>query len=300
MSAHIRVSLGCFSAFSFLLAFALSAQGQDSTNPTETVCVRVSVSDPLNRLITGLKKEHFRIYEDKAEQTIASFSQQSVPMSVGIVWDVSRGRNGGENFEGAKAAVSRLLPSRNPEDEYFFINFSESAPIQAITGKMPPTAVQIDKSKIRIPLFDAVYMGLDRTKQGKHDKRALIIISDGEETYSQHKASEIRKFANESDVKIFGIAEQGRLPNAIQDIASITGGRILVPPRLALHQPLGELGYFIDLLLAELRNQYLLCYAPTNNKHDGTLRKIEVKLDPPPKLPKLIIHARKERYVPKN
>jgi Ca-activated chloride channel homolog len=300
MRATIRIPLGCFSTFSLFLVFALNAQSQVSTNPPETICVRVSVADPLNRFITGLEKEHFRICEDKAEQTIASFSQKAVPMSVGIIWDVSRSRNGSENYEGTKAAVSRLLPSRIPEDEYFLINFSESAPIQAITGKMPPTAVQIDKSKIRIPLFDAVYMGLDRINQSRHDKRALIIISDGEETYSQHKASEIRKQVTESDVQIYGIEEQGRFTNAIQDIASITGGRILFPSGDRFFRPQGDLNYYIDLLLAELRNQYLLCYTPTNNKHDGTLRKIKVKLDPPPKLPKLIILARKERYVPKN
>jgi Ca-activated chloride channel homolog len=288
-----RISFGCFSALLLFLVFALGAQNPNSTKPPETICVRIFVHDPLNRPVTGLEKEHFRIYEDKAEQTIASFSQQAEPMSFGIVWDVSRSRNRGEYFESAKAVVSRLLRSRGAENEYFLINFSESAPIQTIIGKMLPVEAQIDKSQKRIALFDAVYMGLDRISQSRHDKRALLIISDGEETYSRHKASEIRKFANESDVQIYGIMRPGPFTDAIQNIASVTGGRIFSPSQF-------ELDYYIDLLLSELRDQYLLCYTPTNDRHDGTWRKIEIKLDPPPKLPKLTFHAREERYAPKN
>jgi len=256
--------------------------------------VQVSVTDPLNRYVTGLEKERFRIYEDNAEQAIAGFSQKAVPMSVGIILDVSRSRYAGEYFERAKAAVWRFLRSWNQEDECFLINFSESAPIQPITAKMLPADVQIDNSKKRIPLYDAVYMGLDRINRGKHDKRALIIISDGEETYGQHKASEIRKNATESDVQVYGIGEMGRFPNAIQNMANITGGRCYFPNCLR------ELDYCIDLICAGLRSQYLLCYTPTNNKHDGKSRKIKIRVDPPPKFPKLTVHARKERYVPKN
>jgi Ca-activated chloride channel homolog len=293
MSALIR-SFSCFSALSLFLVFALGAQNSNSTKPPETVCVRIIVHDPLGRYVTGLSKESFRIYEDKAEQTIASFSQQEEPMSFGIVWDISRSKNRGESMESAKAAVSHLLRSRGAENECFFINFSESAPIQTIIGNMLPVEVQIDKSKKRIALFDAVYMGLDRISQSRHDKRALLVISDGEETYSQHKASEIRKYAMESDVQIYGIGEPGSLANTLQNIASSTGGSIYRP------NSFNELKYYIDHINDELRNQFLLCYTPTNNKHDGTWRKIEIKLDLPPKLPKLTFHAREGRYAPKN
>jgi Ca-activated chloride channel homolog len=293
MSAHIRISFTCFSALSLCLVSALGAQNQNSTNPTESACVRIIVHDPLHRYVTGLPKESFRLYEDKTEQTIASFNQKAEPMSFGIVWDVSRSRNRGESFESAKAAVSRLLRSLGAENEYYLINFGESAPIQTTSGKILPVEVQIDKSKKRIALFDAVYMGLDRISQSRYDKRALLIISDGEETYSQHKASEILEYANESDVQIYGIMKPGPFTKTIQNIASVTGGMIFSLSQF-------ELDYCIDLLLPGLRNQYLLCYMPTNNKHDGTWRKIEIKLDPPPKLPKLTFRAREGRYAPKN
>ena len=159
--------------------------------------------------------------------------------------------------------------------------------------------VLIDKSKKRIAFFDAVYMGLDQIHQSKHERRALIIISDGAETNGQHKESEIREYARKLDFQIFGImkydpGEPGASPNRVRNMVEITGGRLLMPSGFM------ELDYYIDLVHAELQNQYLLCYIPTNNRHDGKLRKIRVKLDPPPKLPALTVHARKERYAPKN
>ena len=116
MSVHINKFFSYFSAFSLCLAFALSAQSQNSTDQQETVCVRVSVSDRLNRFITSLEKKHFRIFEDNTEQTIACFnvSQKPAPMSVGIVWDVSRSRYGNENYERAKTMASKLLAPTKP------------------------------------------------------------------------------------------------------------------------------------------------------------------------------------------
>jgi Ca-activated chloride channel homolog len=306
MNAPIRTSFGLSCALLSVFVFTLHAQNHNSMNPPETVCVRAFVDDPLNRYIKGLKKEHFRIYEDKTMQTIASFSQQSVPMSLGLIWDVSRSRGGGKNYEVANTAVSMLLRSLNPEDECFLINFSESAQIQPVTSKMLPSDVQIDRSNKRIALFDAVYMGLDRVNQGRHDKKALIIVTDEEGPYGQHKASEILKYATESDVQVFGIiflpgqsefslgnSVRIELGYTIRNIANITGANYYISNG-------SELDFLIDLIHAEMLTQYQLCYTPTNNKHDGTRRKIEIKLDPPRGYPKLTVHARQERYAPKN
>ncbi len=305
MSAYIRISFCCFFAFSLCCSFALGTQNQNLKNPPETVCVGVSVSDPLNRIVTGLTIEHFRIYEDNTEQTIASISQKPAPMSIGIIWDVSRNGNGGGNFEIAKATVSKLLFPRAPnleferaENEYFLINFSESAPIQRISHEMLPIEVLIDKGNKRIPLFDSIYIGLYRLHQSKHDLRVLIVISDGVETDGLHNKSEIDEYARESDFRIYTImkndqAKQESFLSRIRNIVDITGGRAFFP------NSFNELDYYIDLIHTVLRSQYLLCYVPTNNKHDGTSRKIKIKLEKPPKLPLLNIHAREERYAPK-
>jgi hypothetical protein len=113
-----------------------------------------------------------------------------------------------------------------------------------------------------------------------------------------HKGS---KYAIETNIQIYGI---GPIPMAIKNIASTTGGTVYPPgsfnDRLYLPRIFNELGYYLDLIQAEWRNKYQLCYTPANNRHDGTLRKIKIKLETPPKLPKLTIRARKERYAQKN
>jgi Ca-activated chloride channel homolog len=211
MSAYVRLSFGCIVAFSLCLVFALQAQDQDqnSTNPSKTVSVRVSVSDPQARLIGGIKKERFRIYEDKIEQSITNFSSQSSPISLGLVWDISRSMK--DNAAKVKAAITRLLRSSNAEDEYFLITFSESAKIQPITVETLQSEAPIHKKETLTALRDAVYLGLDRINQSKHDQKALIIISDGEDNNSSYSRTQAQAFAEESDVLVYAIGEQGML-----------------------------------------------------------------------------------------
>jgi Ca-activated chloride channel family protein len=284
----------------------LNGQNQKPQSPplfkvgVETVFVKVSVTDPLNRYVTGLEKEHFRVYEDKVEQSISHFSQQMAPISVGIIFDVSGSMKDNDNIKKAKSAITRFLQSGNPEDEYFLITFNQrinlahgftdnSASVQNEVAFMKPGG--------RTALYDAVYMGLDQIKRGKNEKKALILITDGEDNSSRYSLTEVREFAKESDVQIYGIGEEGRLGygrGEIQNIVNLSGGRAFFPNNF------NELDYYIDLVHAELRNQYVLGYVPTNKVHDGKWRRIRVKLEAPQGLPKLIVHAREGYYAPKN
>jgi Ca-activated chloride channel family protein len=266
----------------------------------ETVFVKVSVTDPLNRYVTGLEKEYFEVYEDKVEQTITQFSQQSAPISVGLIFDVSASMKDNDNIKKAKSAITRFLQSGNPEDEYFLITFNQKTTlVQSFTAQS--SALQNDvafqKPGGRTAMYDAVYMGLDQIKSAKNEKKALIIITDGEDNSSRYSPSEVREFAKESDVQIYAIGEEGKLGygrSEIQNLVSMTGGRTFFPNNF------NELDYYIDLVHAELRTQYVLGYVPTNKTHDGKWRKIKVKLDAPEGLPKLIVHAKEGYYAPKD
>src|SRR5512139_1200632 len=92
----------------------------------ETVFVKVSVTDPLNRYVTGLEKEHFRVFEDKVEQTVIHFTQQAAPISVGIIFDVSGSMKDNANINSARSAIVRFLQSGNAEDEYFLVTFNQN------------------------------------------------------------------------------------------------------------------------------------------------------------------------------
>jgi len=295
-------------------ACSLDVSGQDArpadrTRPqdkplfrvgVETVFVKVSVTDPLNRYVTGLEKEHFKVFEDKVEQELTHFTQQSAPISVGILFDVSGSMKDNNNINAARNAIVRFLQAGNPEDEFFLVTFNQKTMLVTSFTHESSTIqneVAFKQPGGRTALYDAVYMGLDQIKSGKNEKKALILITDGEDNSSRYSPAEVREFAKESDVQIYGIGEEGKLGYGraeIQNIVALTGGRAFFPNNF------NELDYYIDLIHAELRNQYVLGYAPTNRNHDGKWRKIRVRLDPPEGLPKLIVHAKEGYYAPKS
>lgn len=305
MIARMRPSFWLVIA-SLCFAFNLSGQNKKPADrpifraEVETVFLKVLVTDPLNRCVTGLEKEHFRVYEDNIEQSISHFSQQTAPISVGIIFDVSGSMKDNNNIRKAKSAITRFLQNGNPEDEYFLITFNQTIKLlQSFTdqGSSLQNDVAFQKPGGQTALYDAVYMGLDQVQRGKNEKKALILITDGEDNSSRYSPAEVRDFARESDVQIYGIGEEGRLgygQSEIQNIVSITGGRAFFPNNF------NELDYYIDLVHAELRNQYVLGYAPTNRTHDGKWRRIRIKLEAPQGLPKLMVRTREGYYAPKS
>lgn len=305
MKSYIRAKIGIILAALWVCSVTLTAQSKKTSSPpvfkvdVETVFVKVSVTDPLNRYVTGLEKEHFKIYEDNVEQTVTYFSQQAAPISAGLIFDVSASMKDNNNIRKAKNAIARFLESGNAEDENFLITFNNKTNLaQDFTDQS--TSIQNDaafqKPGGTTALYDAVYMGLNKIKEGRREKKALIIITDGEDNSSRYSSGEIREFAKELDVQVYAIGEEGTLGTGryeIQNIVNLTGGRAFFPNNFS------ELDYYIDLIHAELRSQYVLGYNPTNKAHDGKWRRIKVKLDAPQGLPRLIVKAKEGYNAPK-
>jgi Ca-activated chloride channel family protein len=133
--------------------------------------------------------------------------------------------------------------------------------------------------------------------QAEYEKKALIVITDGEDNSSRYNYSEVRDFARELDVQLYAIGQQGKLgygQSVIQDLASMTGGRSFFTSSFA------ELDYYCDLVNTELRRQYVLGFTSTDKARDGKFRKLKVKLNPPPGLPKLLMRAKEGYYAPKS
>jgi Ca-activated chloride channel family protein len=303
LSKIVRITIAA--VFLFALCGVDDAAQQTQEKPVfrvgvETVFVKVAVTDPLNRYVTGLEKEHFKVFEDRVEQAIVQFSQQSAPISAGIIFDISGSMKDNNNINSAKSAIVRFLQSGNPDDEYFLVTFNQNTKVVQNFTKQTSTLqneISIKQPGGRTALYDAVYQGLQLIQQGKNEKKALILITDGEDNSSRYTSTEVREYAKETDVQIYAIGEEGKLGygrNEIQNIVNITGGRAFFPNNF------NELDYYIDLVHAELRNQYVLGYNPTNKIHDGRWRRIRVQLAPPEGLPKLTIHAREGYYAPKH
>jgi Ca-activated chloride channel family protein len=266
----------------------------------ETVVFRVTVTDPLDRHVVGLEKSDFHIYEDKVEQTIDWFSQEASPVSVGLILDMSSSMGTDRNIQKAKNAIVHFLEKGSEDDEYCLISFNERTNlVQRFTRRSATVRSEIATIEVggRTALFDAVYLGLNEVQKAKNEKKALLLVTDGEDNSSRYTLSQVRELAKESDAQIYAIGQQGREGygnGVIQSIVSLTGGRTFFP------RTFNDLDYYIDLLHGELRSQYVLAYTPSNKMHDGKWRKIAVKIDPPAGLPKLIIHAKDGYYAPKN
>jgi Ca-activated chloride channel family protein len=264
----------------------------------ETVFATVSVTDQYGRYVTGLEKDDFEVFEDQVRQDVSHFSHKAAPVSVGLIFDISGSMGDNYNISKAKNAVTRFLNEGVDEDEYFLVTFNQrSRVVQTFTrsGSTVQNEVARQKPGGSTALYDAVYMGLDYVKRGTNEKKAIILITDGEDNSSRYPPSEVREFAKELSVQVYAIGLEGLLQyggSVIQNIISITGGRSFRPTNF------NSLDYYLGLIHAELRSQYVLGYSPGNRVHNGRWRHIRIKVNAPPGMPKLIIRAREGYYAP--
>ncbi len=266
------------------------------------VLVPVTITDPMNRLVTGLDKENFSVFEGKDEQVIRHFSSEDAPISLGVVFDMSGSMS--TKIERAREAVVEFFKTANPQDEFFMIAFADkpeqvsdfTQSVDDIQGKLVYTI-----PKGRTALLDAIYLGVNKMRQAKYPKKALLIISDGGDNHSRYTESEIKSQVKEADVLIYAIGiydhyfatEEEKLgPQLLTDITDITGGRAFT-----IDNP-NDLGDVATKIGIELRNQYVLGYRPQKPGHDGKWRKIKVKLNPPKGLPPLRVYAKTGYYAP--
>ena len=266
------------------------------------VLVPVSVTDPRQRLVTGLRAENFQLFEGKKPQEIRHFSSEDVPVSIGIVLDSSGSMRA--KMSRVRDAVNQFCEAANPQDEFFMIQFSDVPRLATDFTSVPE---DLEKELLytqpqgRTALLDAIYMGLHKMKDAKYAKKALLIISDGGDNHSLYMEKDVKAAAKESDVMIYSIGtfdhyvptpEEMRGPALLSEIAEPTGGRAfnleneMELPAVALH--IGR----------ELRTQYVLGYRPEPLPRDGKWHRIEVKLRLPKKLAFLRAHAKTGYYAP--
>jgi Ca-activated chloride channel family protein len=267
----------------------------------DLVLVPVTVTDPMNRLVTGLDKENFQIYEGKEQQDVRHFSSEDAPISLGVIFDMSGSMN--SKIERAREAVKEFFKTANPQDEFFMIAFSDkphelsdfTQSVDDVEGKLLFTL-----PKGRTALLDAIYLGISKMRDAKYPKKALLIISDGGDNHSRYTEGEIKSLIKEADVMVYSIGiydqylptEEERLgPALLNDISEISGGRAFT-----IDNP-NDLADVATKIGIELRNQYVLGYRPRNPGHDGKWHKIKVKLLPPKGLPPLHVYAKTGYYA---
>ena len=222
-------------------------------------------------------------------------------MSVGIILDVSGSMK--DKLKTAVEAAITFMKGGSPDDEYFLVEFADK-PTEPQTSRMISPRSRacswLSKAKGRTALFDAVYMGLSKLEQGNNAKRALLLITDGEDNRSRYTFSNVREFVKEKDVQMYAIgitngwsdasAEQGRA--LLRDLAAISGGNSFFPTSVY------GLEDICRKIAAELKYQYVLGYHSTNTAKDGEWRKIKVTAEFPNN--KLNVRAKQGYYGPQN
>jgi len=267
--------------------------------------VNVTVTDPYSRLVTGLEAENFRVFEDNVEQEIVHFSSEDVPISIGVIFDLS-GSMANKVAKSREAAI-QFFKTANPRDEFFLVSFNERAELTSVfTNSIEElqTRMMFTAAKGRTALLDAIYLGLSEMRGAHNAKRALLIISDGGDNHSRYSESDIKRLVKESDCQLYAIGvydplgyrgrtpEELNGPSLLSEVTDMTGGRVFSVENL------NELPDIAAKIGMELRNQYVLGYRPSNKVHDARWRKIKVKLRALRGLPPLSVFARTGYYAP--
>jgi Ca-activated chloride channel family protein len=265
----------------------------------------VTVTDPYNRLVTGLEPDNFRVFEDNVEQEVVNFSTEDTPASIGVILDLSGSMV--NKLGRAKEAVLEFFKTANPQDEFFLVGFNDRA---SLLSPFTDKVEDLQARMVTIPakgataLLDAIYLGLTQMKDARHAKRALLIISDGGDNHSRYSERDIKHLVREADTQLYSIGifdsleyrgrtpEELNGPSLLSEITELTGGRAFATENS------GDLQDIAAKIGAELRNQYVLAYRPSNKARNSRWRKIKIKMRVPKGLPPLSVYAKTGYYGP--
>lgn len=280
-------------------------QGQALHIDVNLALVNVTVTDPYSRIVTGLESDNFRIFEDNIEQEVVNFSSEDVPISIGVILDLSGSM--ANKLGKAKEAALQFFKTANPQDEFFLVGFNDRARlISPFTHNVEDlqSAILPASAKGKTALLDAIYLGLNQMRSASNGKRALLIISDGGDNSSRYTEKDIKRIVREADTQLYSIGifdpfeyrsrtpEELNGPTLLSETTELTGGRAF---------SVGNIDELPDIAVkigAELRNQYILGYRPSNKAHDARWRKIKIKLRIPKGLPPLSVYTKTGYYAP--
>lgn len=269
--------------------------------PTDLVSLPVTVTDAYNRLVTGLAVQNFEVFEDKVKQEISFFSDDDAPVNMGIIFDVSGSMKG--KLDRARDALKAFIETSHSDDDFFLVGFNQRANLLAefTDGDSLTNKLTLVDPKGQTALYDAAYLGIEKVKQGRHSRHAILLISDGQDNSSRYTYGELRKLLKEAGVQIYciGIVElsgaaggtldmQGQA--ILEEIAQTTGGKAFFPRSAA------ELEDATTRIALELRHQYSIGYTPTNARRDGQWHKIKVNVKGPKGLTNLKVQHKEGYY----
>jgi Ca-activated chloride channel family protein len=246
----------------------------------DEVMLHASVIDDKQHIVTTLDRSAFSVFEDGKPQTIISFHQEDIPVSMGILIDNSGSMR--EKRSKVNAAALNLVRASNPKDEVFVVNFNDEYYLdQDFTNNLLKLKEALEKIDARggTSLFDAVVASADHLKlHARLEKKVLFVVTDGEDTASSWTLEQAVKHLQEENgpsvytIGILGDEEHPkRARKALEIIAQHTGGIAFFP------KTLDEVDEISKSVARDIRNQYAIGYKPTNPRGNGGFRQIRVE-----------------------
>ncbi len=272
--------------------------GDRITINADLVQLHVRVIDRNNRPINNVTQNEFHVFEDGVPQPIETFTREEVPISYGLAVDTSGSLR--SQLQSVIDAGKTIINSNKPGDETFLVRFISSDKIETVqdfTANKELLMDGLDSFYVeggQTAIIDAVYLSAEHVSEyrkgdeGDRRRRALILITDGEDRNSFYKPDQLFSRLREQDVQIFVIgfvneldkeagfirkSPRDKAVNLINKLASETGGRAFFP------ESISDLPQIANEIIRDLRTQYVIAYNPTNKTPDGTFRAIKVTVD---------------------
>jgi Ca-activated chloride channel homolog len=285
---------------------------------TELVTLNVRVIDRNNRPIDNVRENEFHVFEDGVLQPVESFSREEIPISYGLAVDTSGSLR--SQLQAVIDAGKTIINSNKTGDETFLVRFISSDKIETVQDFTPNKDLLMDGLDSlyveggQTAIIDAVYLSSERVAEYKKGddndrrRRALIVITDGEDRNSFYKEPQLFQRLREEDVQIYVIgfvneldrdsgfirkSPRDKAVSLINRLATETGGRAFFP------QSISELPQIASEIVRDLRTQYVLSYNPTNKLRDGSFRAIRVGVDDGSNRDKRIALTRNGRIAPR-
>ncbi|MGH9319952.1 MAG: VWA domain-containing protein [Vicinamibacteria bacterium] len=284
----MRRAAPMFVGFAFATG-ALAQQGADRPQfrvSVDTVSLAVTILDDEGHLVEGLAQENFQVFEDGVEQTIQFFARGELPLRMSILLDTSGSMR--QKMEMAQEAAVRFVRSLEPEDEVQVVEFND----RVLTLAEFTTDLDLVEQAIRgtepfgaTSLYNAVYVSLkDLTRDGGEeelDRRAIVVLSDGNDTKSILGFEDVREQARKGNVVLYAISLRATESDLAKDkyrnakyeldiLAKESGGVSYAPEKIE------DLAGVYDEIAHELKSQYSLGYVSTNPVADGAWRHLQV------------------------
>jgi Ca-activated chloride channel family protein len=289
----------------FLASSVLPAQEPPIVVNTDLVTVRATVTDAQGNYVLGLDKSAFAVQDNDSPQQVTAFSNEDTPASVAVVFDISGSMSEAKTAQ-AKQALAGFIQTSHPLDEFFLVSFDSQAHL-LLAGSRDGDAV-LNKFTYFQPggntaLYDALYLGLERVTHGTYPRRAILLITDGEDNASRYTFKEIRRALRESDVSVYTIGvREGSLHTSasiaaeidLRNLATVSGGETFFP------RDSRQMDEAFERIALELRHQYSIAYRPENFAPDGKWHRLKIRVTQADGDHRLVVRSRQGYYAATN